>query len=56
MADKVIQVTKELTGAWEVWTYIVPDDFDPSLIDVEYEGTLTDSGFECETITHVEEQ
>jgi len=53
--EKMVRVTKELTGAWEVWLYTVPADL-TTYEDIEnFEGSLVDSGFEYETITAVEE-
>lgn len=57
MLNKRIMVTKELTGAWEIWEYLVPENFDPSLLDSgEYDGWLSESGFDWETVTEIEDE
>jgi hypothetical protein len=52
-----IQVTQELTGAWEVWQLDVPDDTDmENLSNLSlWAGVLVDSGNDSATITGIEQ-
>lgn len=56
--SKVVEVTLEATGAWEVWTCQVPDDADEQWVrdnfDTLDDKSLSDSGADSYTMTTVE--
>lgn len=58
MADtKTVRVTLETSGAWEIWTFDVPNDADEEWVRDNYSGlsgSLHESGHDHETISEVE--